>query len=79
MVELDRHLLHNARRIINGANVHRVKELIFAYKQAVDMFNSGWVLEYHSECELALRDFVAREQAASLTAKSSSADEQLGA
>jgi hypothetical protein len=39
MVRLDHQLLFAARKLFNGANVHRLKELIFAYEQAVDLHN----------------------------------------
>ena len=31
MVQLDHRLLHDARRLMTGANVHRLKEMIFVY------------------------------------------------
>jgi hypothetical protein len=36
MVRLDHQLIQKALCSIDGANVHRLKELIFAYEQAVD-------------------------------------------
>ena len=61
MVELDLVLLHQARTLINAANVHRVKELLFAYEQAVSLHNARWPshLRYQNESELDLREFVA--------------------
>jgi hypothetical protein len=38
MVRLDHELVFEARRYITGANVHRVKKMIFAYEQAVNRF-----------------------------------------
>ena len=64
MVELDHQLVYEARRLINGANVHRVKEMIFVYEQAVSLHNAGWpapnlcVAAY----EKKLREFVARNR-----------------
>jgi hypothetical protein len=40
MVQLDHRLLHEARRLMTGANVHRLKEMIFVYVQAVERFGS---------------------------------------
>ncbi len=37
MIDLDHRLLYDARRLITGENVHRMKELIFAYEQAVSL------------------------------------------
>jgi hypothetical protein len=60
MILLDRQLLFEARHFITGANVHRVKEMIFAYEQAVELHNHNWPThrEYHTACEEALREFV---------------------
>ncbi len=51
------------RRFITGANVHRVKEMIFAYEQAVDLHNRNWSThrEYQPEPEKTLRDFLITE------------------
>jgi len=38
---MDLELVHAARRLINGANVHRVNTLIFQYEQSVAITNSG--------------------------------------
>ena len=40
-MEMDRALVHKARRLITGANVHRANTLIFQYQQAVAMFGEG--------------------------------------
>jgi hypothetical protein len=39
MIQLDHHLLFQARRLITSADVHRAKEMIFVYEQAVDLDN----------------------------------------
>jgi hypothetical protein len=63
-VVLDVHLIFEARRIMNGANVHKVKELIFAYEQAVLLHNIHWPAHdvYHIECEISLRRYLARQR-----------------
>jgi hypothetical protein len=61
MVQLDLVLLHRARRLINGANVHRVWEMIFVYEQSVSLHNSGRPShrQYQDQYENELRKFVA--------------------
>lgn len=58
MVRLDAQLLFDARRLINEANVHRLREMIFAYEQAVDLHNRKWtgheIYRIHSEGRLRL-------------------------
>jgi hypothetical protein len=65
MVRLDLRLIQAARRHITGANVHRVKEMIFAYEQAVDLHNrkSRGYEHYRIGPELRLRNFVMEQQA----------------
>ena len=60
MVRLDHQLLFVARSFINGANVHRLKELIFAYEQAVDLDNrqAPKARVYRIQIELELRTYV---------------------
>jgi len=41
MVRLDHALLFRARSVTTDANVHRVKEMIFLYEQAVRLHNEG--------------------------------------
>jgi len=64
MVALDHGLISRARSLTTGENVHRTKELIFAYKQAVALYNEG-TSKYHvvfqKQCEDELRQFVKRE------------------
>jgi len=57
MVELDNDLLFAADRIIDGANVHDLNEMIFAYKQAVHLHNTAWRghEKYQHQYELRLR------------------------
>jgi hypothetical protein len=40
-MEVDRQLVFAARRLITGANVHRINTLIFQYELAVAMMNDG--------------------------------------
>ena len=64
MVRLDAQLLSDARRLINGANVHRLKELIFAYEQAVDLHNRRHPRHevYRMQSEARLRLYVRQHQ-----------------
>jgi hypothetical protein len=41
VVDLDFVLLRRAKRLINGANVHQVNQLILGYELAVSLHNSG--------------------------------------
>jgi hypothetical protein len=63
MVQLDHALIHQARRLIDGANIHRGKELIFLYEHAVLLHNEGSSghIVYQDQFENALREFVQRE------------------
>jgi len=60
MVRLDHQLLFAARKLFNGANVHRLKELIFAYEQAVHLHNRNAPTHevYRIHSELDLRKYV---------------------
>ena len=40
MIRVDAELVHAARRLITGANVHRVNTLIFQYEQSVAIRNT---------------------------------------
>jgi hypothetical protein len=64
MVKFDQQLLFTARRLATGANVHRLKELIVAYEQAVYLHNRQWPphMIYQSESEQRLRRYVAKLQ-----------------
>ena len=57
---LDHQLIFEARRMITGANVHRMKELIFAYEEAIDLHNRAWPAhrKYRREHEVRLRSYV---------------------
>src|SRR5215510_13280303 len=78
MVRLDQHLLFKARRLINGANVHRLKEMIFTYEQAVDLHNRHWPTHevYQIQSELRLRKYVLDSQSEDLRQRTVSAVEQ---
>jgi hypothetical protein len=62
MIKFNQQLLFAARRLMTGANVHRLKELIFAYEQAVYLHNRQWPphMIYQSESENRLRRYVAK-------------------
>ena len=64
MVQLDHQLLHAAHLLLNGANVHHLKNLIFAYQLAVDLHNRlGPKNEsYRLQSELELRNYVHKHQ-----------------
>jgi len=64
MVHLDHQLIFDARRFMTGADVHRVKEMIFVYQQAVELHNGESVrhLKYQPEHEARLRCYVVRRQ-----------------
>ena len=57
MAKLDRSLILEARRLTTAANVHRVKELIFAYEIAVEISSTNAV-----KCESSLRQFVCQQR-----------------
>ena len=60
MVQLDKDLLFAADRIIDGANVHDLNEMIMSYKQAVHLHNSAWRghEKYQHQSELRLRIYI---------------------
>jgi len=60
MVALDHQLLFAASRFCNGANVHNLGELIFAYKVAGDLHNQGRPGHeiYRIQSEVRLRNYV---------------------
>ena len=62
MVYLDHQLLDYARRLANGANVHRITEMIVAYEQAVDLHNRQCPDHevYRIQSEARLRVYVHR-------------------
>ena len=53
---LDNELIRSARRLITGANVHRVNSMIFLYR--FSKVNSGKRPEY----EKALKDFISQSR-----------------
>ena len=59
MVHLDLVLLHKAKRLTNGANVHLASELILAYELAVSLHNAGFRshMQYQDQFEKDLRKF----------------------
>jgi len=63
MIDLDHVLLYQARRLVNGANTHHLKGLIFHYEQAVSLHNERWpkYKTYNRGPELELRLFVIQE------------------
>ena len=66
---LDHQLLFEARRLIDGANVHLMKEMIFAYEQAIDLYNPTGHRRYHREHETRLRSYVNELRVAKLDRK----------
>jgi len=64
LVKFDQQLLFAARRLMSGSNVQRLKELIFAYEQAVYLHNRKWPahIVYQSDSEQRLRRYVANLQ-----------------
>src|SRR5262245_36803315 len=59
VVDIDLRLLHEAQRLITGANVHRMKGLIFAYELSVALHNDGFYAHrsraYDPSAEVELR------------------------
>jgi hypothetical protein len=68
MVQLDARLLSDARRLIDGSNVHRLAEMVFAYEQAVNLHNNHHPdhEKYQDQFELKLRHYVLDEHMAVL-------------
>ena len=65
MVLLDHQLLYAAHRLLNGANVHHLRGLIFAYQVAVDLCNryGGKHETYRIQSEVDLRNYIHECQA----------------
>jgi hypothetical protein len=61
MILLDHLLLAEARKAVTGANIHRIRQMIFAYEQAVALHNARWPAyrTYQKQYELELRKLVA--------------------
>lgn len=53
-MEIDRFLLARARQLRNGANVDRIKTLIFCYEESVHACNAGRTYRSRFEDELRL-------------------------
>jgi hypothetical protein len=66
--QLDLELIREARRLIDGANVHRVTQMIFVYQQAVELHNCGHRAHkvYQEQFELQLRAWVHSKRKAML-------------
>src|SRR5215475_562699 len=62
MIDLDHQLIFEARRLMTGADVHRIKEMIFAYEQAVELHNRAFHHRYQPEHEATLRSYVVRRR-----------------
>jgi hypothetical protein len=62
VIRIDVELLYAARRLITGANVHRINTLIFQYEQSVAIRNSGGPSKIDPlKFERRLRDWVGGE------------------
>ncbi len=60
MIDLDHQLLYQAQCFMDGSNNHHLRELIFAYEQAISLHNAGWGRNttYNRGPELQLRSFI---------------------
>jgi hypothetical protein len=60
MVRIDHNLIHQARRLINGANIHQMNIYLLLYEKAVTLHNDGHPkhVDYHDHYERLLRQFV---------------------
>jgi len=65
MVSLDYQLIHQAERLLDGANVHYLMGLIYNYQLAVDLHNRKCrhFEDYPTKYERKLRDYVTLQQA----------------
>jgi hypothetical protein len=64
-MKVDRQLIFAARRLITGANVHRINTLIFQYEMAVKITNDNKARGLEKEAkefERRLRMVIARER-----------------
>jgi hypothetical protein len=63
MIALDHSLLADARKAATDANIHRIRQMIFAYEQAVILHNTGQPAHsiYQDRYEMDLRRFVAQQ------------------
>jgi hypothetical protein len=62
-MDVDHSLIYRARRLITGANVHRLGTLIFEYELAIKMHNHGRPGPHIDpiKCEQALRSYIAEQ------------------
>ena len=60
MVNIDHQLLHQARLLTTGANIHEMNTHIFLYEQAVRLHNIGHAKHrsYQANYEMRLRKYV---------------------
>jgi hypothetical protein len=73
MVRLDENLLFEACRCIDASNVHRLKEMMFAYERAVELHNAAHTQghgQYDAADELQLRSYVVTHHVKKITDKS---------
>ena len=63
-VHLDYQLIYEARHLMSGADVHRLREMIFAYEQTVDLHNRQWpgCQTYQRQHEVRLRSYVVQRR-----------------
>src|SRR5262245_56287451 len=75
MIPLDETLLFSARNLSNSVNTHRLKQMIFAYEQAVELHNQQVPRHqiYQMRSEMELRNFVWESQSASIKERTESA------
>jgi hypothetical protein len=61
MVRIDHELVYEARKLITGANIHRLGHMILMYQLAVDLHNRNLPSHktYNHQYERELRVFVA--------------------
>jgi hypothetical protein len=63
-MQLDHQLIYQARHLTNGANVHHLEGLIYAYELAVDLHNRRWpeFEQYPEKYERSLRSYLKKQQ-----------------
>jgi hypothetical protein len=66
MIRIDHELVYEARKLITGANIHRLGQMILMYELAVDLHNRNLPSHktYNQQYESELRGFVATERLA---------------
>jgi len=72
MVNIDHYLVHQARLLSTGANVHVIKTYIFLYEQAIKLHNHGKpkYVHYCDHYERLLRQLVRSASAAKALSES---------